>query len=154
MKLIGEGQTLDQAPKDVPVWQSITPDAPTKSRDQNPRSRVYTEEKIIGDYRMYCKGQQFFDLTKTLEQKQRDLFRLYEERLPFPGEEGPVMGDVVQAWEWVLAKARGEWGLADYNKAIDHTRDSDDKGKLVGLLAGWRSDRVDQGLPAGMYRDH
>jgi len=38
---------FDYPPTVIPIWQRRVPDAPTKQGDLNPRSKVYTEKKLI-----------------------------------------------------------------------------------------------------------
>lgn len=103
---------------------------------------------------MYCQGQPFFDSGKPVSDKQRDLFRLYEEKLVSPGETEPAITDPIQAWEWVYAKALKEWGFAEYDEAINNTSVGPDKTYLIKRLANFREERMLQGKAAGRYKDY
>lgn len=72
-----------------------------------PRSQVYTEQKLRGDYALYCEGREGYDPNKPVQEIQRDLFALWESgEVPF-----------MQAMEWSLARKHDEWGPKEITRA-------------------------------------
>lgn len=88
---------------------------------QESGSLVYTPQKIVGDYELYCARRKDFKPDRELKELQRDLIRLYE-----TGE----VDEFIQAMEWARARARREWTLDDINAAIWYIDQSRQNSRL------------------------
>lgn len=94
-----------------PISESFTPIPPVV--DGVPRSDMYSVVKLGNDYDLFMGRQEGYDPNKPIEQKQRDLFGLYERG---------VVRDTIQAWEWMLSRKWNEWDSVDKRDVWGHLK--------------------------------
>lgn len=83
----------------------------------------YTTARLNNDYRLYFEDSDGYDPTKSVEEKQKDLFKHYER--------GGV-DDVGQAWEWWIGKKWQSWSDEDLRFAIQNSAE-DKRNDLQSL---------------------
>jgi len=91
--------------KEVSELDIPQPIKPVPAKEGQPaRSRVYSEERLRGDYKLFMEEKPGYDPNKPIEDIQRDLFKLSLE-----GE----AEDENQAFEWLLARKWDEFDSKD-----------------------------------------
>ena len=106
-------------------------EVPLSEREQ-PRTIVdggegsYTTARLNNDYKLFLENRDGYDPSKSTEEKQKDLFKLFE------AEE---VDDVGQAWEWWLGKKWDSWSDEDLRFAIQNSPE-DAKAHLQMLSKG------------------
>lgn len=109
---------------ELPLSQRLTPRTPSPD-DPEERSEIYSPEKLENDYKFFMEHDdpEHYDPNKSLAEKQRDLFHLYEE--------GKVK-DAIQAWEWFLGRKWSEFDQEE--KDLVHGNLSDEEKTKFGHL--------------------
>jgi len=75
----------------------------------------YTKARLEGDYNLFLEGTSGFDENKPVEEKQKELFKMFEK-----GE----VEDPGQAWEWWFGKKWQSWSAQEADTAMANSPDT------------------------------